>query len=330
MTSVESGHVYVHYRLDGQLKLLNTRELQAKCAARQFLLELMFADDMGLACHTVPAMQRVCDRLHRAVTKYGLTISLGKTEFMAQFAPVEVDGVRAAPPPPPVITIDGTALKTVPQFVYLGGKLANDGTLDAEIAVRIQRAAAVFGKLWARVWSQSNITTNTKVALYRATVLTTLLYGCETWAATRRQLKKMEAFHHRCLRRLMGIKWQELVPTTDVLARAGIERVETMIRACRLKWLGHVARMPDDRLPKKLLFGKLEHGARHAGGQKRRWKDCVKEDMLKFAMVKQFQQRQQPNFADMAADRPRWRAKIAEGACFLRPCGRMKPRKPAL
>ena len=48
---------------------------------------------------------------------------------------------------------------------------------------------------------------NTKIKVYRATVLTTLLYGAETWTCYRRHVKMLDAFHMRHLRYLMGIKW---------------------------------------------------------------------------------------------------------------------------
>ncbi|KAJ4430435.1 hypothetical protein ANN_22651 [Periplaneta americana] len=50
------------------------------------------------------------------------------------------------------------------------------------------------------------------------------------------------------------------------------------IKARRLEWLGHVIRMNDQRIPKKILNTKPE-GRRNIGRQKLRWLDGVEDDL---------------------------------------------------
>ena len=123
-----------------------------------------------------------------------------------------------------------------------------------------------------------------RFAVYRACILSILLYGSQTWNLYRHQLRRLESFHHRCLRSILGIKWQQFVPTTRVLQRARLTSIETMLIKTRLKWLGHVRRMPDHRYPKIILMSELIQGKRKQSKPFQRWKDVVKADMKKFGV----------------------------------------------
>ncbi len=61
-----------------------------------------------------------------------------------------------------------------------------------------------------------------------------------------------------CLRRICGISLRDHVPNVDILNRCDTLSVESQLQGKRLRWLGHVFRMPNDRLPKKLLFGQVK------------------------------------------------------------------------
>ena len=58
----------------------------------------------------------------------------------------------------------------------------------------------------------------------------------------------------------------------QVLKRAGMQSVHTLLKLVQLKWTGHVTRMPEERLPKKILYGELEMDKRSHGGQKKRYR----------------------------------------------------------
>lgn len=83
-------------------------------------------------------------------------------------------------PPPqeeyhPRISIHETELKTVQQFTYLGCTISSDAKLDKEIDSRLAKANSAFGRLYKRVWSSKHLKTSTKISVYQAAVLTTLL-----------------------------------------------------------------------------------------------------------------------------------------------------------
>ena len=82
------------------------------------------------------------------------------------------------------------------------------------------------------------------------------------------------------------------------------EALGDLISAKRLCWLGHVSRMKDTRLPKKLLFGWLQK-RRPAHGTKMRWRDKVRKDMKKFNI-------KDDEWCLTAQDRRVWRTKCKE------------------
>ena len=81
---------------------------------------------------------------------------------------------------PPDISIDGTHLKVVDSFTYLGSTISSSFSLDTEISTRIGRAAATMAKLNKCMWSNSLLTENTKFKAYQAFVLSTLMYGSKS------------------------------------------------------------------------------------------------------------------------------------------------------
>ena len=88
------------------------------------------------------------------------------------------------------------------------------------------------------------------------------LYGSECWVPLRKHLKKLNTFHHRCLRAVLGInnrqQWEQRISSATVRERWGdVETITTKLMRKRLEWLGHLARMPDQSLPKMCLFSWL-------------------------------------------------------------------------
>ena len=84
--------------------------------------------------------------------------------------------------------------------------------------------------------------------------------------------------------------------------------VHTLLKLAQLRWTGHVTRMPDERLPKKILYGELQFGKRPHGGQKKRYKDILKASLKDFNIPTE-------SWEHIAQERTKWRALIRRGAC---------------
>ena len=180
----------------------------------------------------------------------------------------------------PTITIDNLQLSITKQFKYLCTVLSNDAQMDEDIKPRISKASGVYGRLHEKVWKPRGIKLNTKINVYRATVLTTVLYGAvRTWTCYRRHVKMLDSFHMRPLRYLMGIKWQDKITNNEVLQRARMDGMEAMLMRAQLRWVDHVQRMNDNRMPKQIFYSELSSGARNREGQMKRYKDTLKQTL---------------------------------------------------
>ena len=226
----------IRYRLDGSV--FNLRRLKAKSkVSTDTINNFLFPDDCALNGTSEADMQRSADIFSEACDNFDLTISTKKTEVMHQPAP-------GKPYVEPKISIKGQRLNAVDKFTYLGSTLSRNVVIDDEINTRLAKASAALGRLYKNVWDRRGITSMTKIKVYKAVVLTTLLYGCESWTVYQRHAKKLNHFHTTRLRKLLGISWQERIPDTEVLTRAVLLSIPIILMKVQLRWAGHVARMP--------------------------------------------------------------------------------------
>ena len=86
-----------------------------------------------------------------------------------------------------------------------------------------------------------------------------------------------------------------------------MQSIHTVLKLAQLRWTGHVTRMPDERLPKKILYGELQVGKHSHGGQKKRYKDTLKAPLKDFNIPTE-------SWEQIAQDRTKWRGLIKRGA----------------
>ena len=185
---------------------------------------------------------------------FGLTVSLPKTKVM-------VIGRGITDADKTSIHLEGAGeVEYVSQFSYLGSVTAESGRMSTDNDKRIAQASRTFGSLRKCVFADKDLSLQTKRRIYQACVLSALLYGSECWTPLKKDMKRLDSFHHRCIRIVLGItnqqQWEQHITSQEIRQRWGdLTTVTAMVTARRLEWLGHLARMPTTRTPRKCLFG---------------------------------------------------------------------------
>jgi hypothetical protein len=132
---------------------------------------------------------------------------------------------------------------------------------------------------------------------YKTIIKPALMNGCETWSLLQNADIKLGAFERKILRRIYGpIKengqWRcrcntEVYNDIDIVNDVQLRRLE---------WAGHVIRIPEESIPRKVMMGRLE-GVRPIGRPRERWMDGVRTDAKDLLKVK--------NWKAQALDRKR-------------------------
>jgi hypothetical protein len=273
------------------------------CSELLQLLMLLYADDMVLFAPDATALQAALLIFERVACDWGLTVNYGKTKVMvvgeqplpspaqqqqqsqqqqeqpqqtAQRQPTQQQQQQEQS-----MQLQGGAVAYVRDFTYLGCVTEADGSQERELSRRMATAAFAYRQLHKRVFRSSRVRLCTKMRLYKTVVLPALLYGAaETWALTRAQLHRLDVFNTTRLRWILGISRLDCVSNEQLYERTGQPAISTVLRATRLRWLGHLARREESRTVKQLLFAHFVPGGRsRQGGPRKAWHDMARADL---------------------------------------------------
>ena len=128
---------------------------------------LRYADDITLMAESEEELKSLLMKVKEESEKVGLKINIQKTKIMASS---------------PITSwqIDGEAVETASDFIFLGSKITADGDCSHEIKRRLLLGRKVMTNLDSILKSR-DITLPTKVHLVKAMVFPVVMYGCESW-----------------------------------------------------------------------------------------------------------------------------------------------------
>ena len=147
-----------------------------------------------------------------------------------------------------ISTLDGTSLKLVDKFTYLGSSISST---EKDIDTHLTKAWIAIDRL-SIIW-KSDLTDKMKSSFFQAAVMSVLLYGCTTWTQTKRlEKKKLDANYTRMLQPILN-KIQAATPHKAPTIRPPASITKT-IQVRRTRHAGHCWRTRDELISYVLLW----------------------------------------------------------------------------
>ena len=127
-------------------------------------------------------------------------------------------------------------------------------------------------------------------------------YGAEAWTLTKKEEEEaVLTFERKIFRRIYGAKYEngewKSRTNRELEEMSKGENIVKWIKWQRISWLGHLERMEEDKMPKKIFTQELE-GSRRRGRPRKRWKEEVERDLQVLGVRR---------WRELVADRNKWK-----------------------
>ena len=129
--------------------------------------------------------------------------------------------------------------------------MSSGGGMGEEVNHRITKVKKAWGAL-KDVWKKRHISREAKVGMYEGIIEPSLLYSCEVWSLKVHERKRMEAVEMNCLRNICGLRRIDRVPNVKIRRCGKKVSVSQRIDQGVLRWFGHIERMGDKRMAKRV------------------------------------------------------------------------------
>jgi hypothetical protein len=205
---------------NGNLKTCKGRLLSQNLSAKGLPFEFwnsFFVDDSFFLFQNHQELQNAIEQLNRHFARFGLIMHIGngntKSKSECMFFPaslMEANKQTKEKKNLEDITLsDGKMIHFVQHFKYLGSTITPLLNEDTKIEERIKKAKSIMGAS-RHFFNNKDINRRIKKEIYIAGPLNALLWGCESWNLMKKNLDKLKSFHHRVIRRILNIKWNQV------------------------------------------------------------------------------------------------------------------------
>ena len=247
--------VGVYLRLCIQRNGLELTKKRSRRYPAKTITDADYADDIALLANTPNQAKTLLHSLERAAACIGLHVNALKTEYMCYND---------------ISTLDGTSLKLVDKFTYLGSSVSST---EKYIDTRLTKAWTTIDKL-SIIW-KSDLTDKMKRSFFLAAVVSILLYGCTTWTLTKRLKKKLDGNYTRMLGAILNKSWWQHPIRHHLYGH--LPPIRKTIQVRRTRHAGHCWRSKDE-LTSDVLLWTPAYGQAKAGGPARTYIQQLCED----------------------------------------------------
>lgn len=196
------------------------------------------------------------------------------------------------------------------QFKYLGGIITETNEVAAEIKARVAAGNRCYFS-FQKLLRSSVVTRHLKLLVYRTIIKPVVMYGAETWTLRKTDENLLKIWERKILRKIFGAIREDdgwrIRTNAELEALYEGPSIVADIKSSRLRWLGHVQRMDDGRVPKKVLHSRPE-GTRSAGRPRIRWLEDVEADLRRLRIR---------NWKRLSLSRNGWRTLVVNEAKAL-------------
>ena len=216
----------------------NVFELTKKRSRRlptKTITDADYADDIALLANTPNHAETLLHSLERAAAGIGLHDNAHKMVYMCY------NQIRNN------FTLDGTSLKLVDKFTYLGSSVSST---EKDIDTRLTKAWTAIYSL-SIIW-KSDLTDKMKRSFLQAAVVSILLYGSTTWTITKRLKKKLDGNYTSMLRAILNKSWRQHATRHQLYGH--LPPITKTIQVRRTRHAGHCWRNKDELISDVLLW----------------------------------------------------------------------------
>jgi hypothetical protein len=145
-----------------------------------------------------------------------------------------------------------------------------------DINVRKSQAWKAFWKM-KNIWKSTTIPIHLKINIFKASCLSILLYGCESWIITSKLESTLNSFATSCYRIMLGIKRLDKISNSTIYETVKQEPLVQTLQRRQLRFIGHCLRRNSNEFTNiyALYTPKPGHGKRKRGRPRLNYPDYV-------------------------------------------------------